>query len=1274
MVRFRLVITGCVVLVAFSLSTRAQIPDSRESQGGSILDKAQPLDTVAQVFAPPVDLAAVHAEDDLRRQQGLPHRFAIGNDVTIRPETHGTWETIGDALLWRLRVTSPGALSINFGFTRYLMPADGRLSVYAADGSYRIRPFTGLDNASHGELWTPIVPSDDVVIEVTIPADARRLLGLELGSINVGYRGLGTSRTAQMDASAPASGSCNVDVICPEGDGWRDQIQSSGVYTIGGSWTCSGAMVNNTAQDATPYFLTAEHCQISSANAASVTVYWNYQNSTCRPPGSAASGGPGNGSLAQFQTGAFFRAEYVPADMTLIEMDSDPDPAWEVSFSGWDNSGADATSAVAIHHPNTDEKRISFENDATTTTSYFGTSSPGDGTHVRVLDWDVGTTEPGSSGSPLYDQNQRIIGQLHGGWAACSNHDPDWYGKFSASWTGGGSNSSRLSNWLDPLGTGATVLDLLSGGGLTVTPSAEVLHVGNVGGPFTNPTVTYTLGNPSSNPIDYSVSLTSSFGILLDGGTGPVTGTLAGGGGSVDVIVTLGPGIDALAAGLYVEEIVFDDLTNGRSHTRQHSFEIGFTTFTVTPTTGLDSGGPVGGPFPGSVVYTVTSDRPTPVAVEISVADPWISLNGGTGPVTLNLNGTGAFDTVTVTISPTANALAAGIYNGDVTFANLSGGTGDTTRGVSLDVGRTIYPSTDTPQPVADNTATASTITLVDNFCVGDVNVDIDITHTYIADLTVDLISPSGTVVRLHNRTGGATDNIVQLYDDEGIPPNGPGALSDFDLESGAGDWVLVVTDNATGDSGTLNSWALRIAPVGGDCPTPVVAYTFPLDIDPGWTTEGQWAFGQPTGQGSGNGDPTAGHTGTNVYGYNLAGDYPGGMAATEYLTTTAIDCTRLAGTRVRFRRWLGIESSTFDHANLDVSADGVNWTAVWNHATTSTVSESTWSLSSHNISAVADGVGTVFLRWGMGPTDASVNYPGWNIDDIEITGVIQETDCNLNGVPDSEDIALGTSLDCNANLYPDECDLSSGLSSDCDADSIPDECSCPLFDAPISEAVVVAKNRVLSLIPQSPGCDTALQVTLVALPSPFNVYNGRQLWVGPPSDICENSGEDVPAPAGSCSGAPGFPNPSYKGATLQCSPHLMDWSSVGTLKLTHETIVPEGLYRIHAVLSACAGAAPGGRSTALDVSTNLWGDLVGPFDGGTGTWTAPDGVVGVPTDVIAILDKFSNRVGAPTKARADLQPEVPDLIINISDVLVALEAFRGADYPFAATWTPCTP
>src|SRR4030095_7498703 len=127
--------------------------------------------------------------------------------------------------------------------------------------------------------------------EVSLPSSRVDELVLELGSINRGYR------TFDM---IEKSGSCNVDVICSQADAWRNEIRAVGAYSLGGSIFCTGALVNNTQLDGRPYFLTANHCGISGANAPSVVVYWNYVNTVCRTPGSPGSGAPGNGSLTPF--------------------------------------------------------------------------------------------------------------------------------------------------------------------------------------------------------------------------------------------------------------------------------------------------------------------------------------------------------------------------------------------------------------------------------------------------------------------------------------------------------------------------------------------------------------------------------------------------------------------------------------------------------------------------------------------------------------------------------------------------------------------------------------------------------------------------------------------------------------------------------------------------------------------------------------------------------------------------------------------------------------
>jgi hypothetical protein len=429
---------------------------------GRVHPAAQPLVQVASLAVAALDRGAIALEDERQRAAGMPARYALPVAVDVTPATHGTWEVLDNTWsLWRLRIQAPNSSHINLGFATFQLPTTARLMVYSSNYQDVVRPFDSNDHGPTGELWTPVVATEEIVAEIYVPTQSRALVQLRLTQVGAGYRFFGAGPTA---LGLDGSGSCNVDVVCPLASGWTNQIRSVAAISSAGSIFCSGSMVNNTAQDARNYFLTANHCGVTAGVAASLVCYWNYQETVC--------GGSG-ASLAQFTTGATLRSTWSNSDFTLVELNSAPNPAWGVTYAGWNRGTGNTTAATAIHHPSGDSKKISFEYQATTTTSYLGTTSPGAGTHLRVIDWDDGTTEGGSSGSPLFDQNRRVVGQLHGGFAACGNNDSDWYGRFSVSWTGNGTNATRLSNWLDPLGTGATTLDTFVPGGGTLAAATS---------------------------------------------------------------------------------------------------------------------------------------------------------------------------------------------------------------------------------------------------------------------------------------------------------------------------------------------------------------------------------------------------------------------------------------------------------------------------------------------------------------------------------------------------------------------------------------------------------------------------------------------------------------------------------------------------------------------------------------------------------------------------------------------------------------------------------
>jgi len=160
------------------------------------------------------------------------------------------------------------------------------------------------------------------------------------------------------------------------------------------------------------------------------------------------------------------------------------------------------------------------------------------------------------------------------------------------------------------------------------------------------------------------------------------------------------------------------------------------------------------------------------------------------------------------------------------------------------------------------------------------------------------------------------------------------------------------------------------------------------VDPGPGWVSSGgDWAWGVPAGQGGEHGcaDPASGHTGASVYGYNLQGDYPNNMPAYT-LTMPPIDCREVSDVRFGFQRWLGVERNIYDHAAIQVSTDGVSWEEVWANPEVS-IEDCEWRYVEYDISAIADGQESVWLRWVLGPTDQGWRYCGWNIDDVRVFG-----------------------------------------------------------------------------------------------------------------------------------------------------------------------------------------------------------------------------------------------------------------------------------------------
>ena len=465
-----------------------------------------PIDPAAEGLQTPPLNAAKALSEDAAGGKGRPLRYAIMHKAAVDVAAQGKsavgrWTDVGGGLqLWRARIDAPGAVSIDLALKPFNLPEGAEVWLSDAQGKLTRGPYTAADNPKSREFWTPYVPGDVAYLEVLVPTAQRDKLLLQIHSVQQAYRYIESGESPFAKA-----GTCNLDTICPQGDNFRQQINAVGRYSINGG-LCTGQLINNTAQDSRRFFISASHCFNeftgvgNQSDADTIVVYWKYESPTCRAVGSNDNGAVIPESVSIPQTGgATLRSTNRDSDTTLVELNSAIPFGVEPFWYGWDRTSNVPPSGVVVHHPQGDEKRISFENDPLEESNVQLTS---DGVlgfhHWRIVDWDVGTTEQGSSGSGLMNAQKRLIGVLSGGNALCGNNLDDYFGRLNTAWEGGGPGSGTVREWLDPGNTGASVLD---GRGACSPPAVSISLV--------------TASPIADNPVNLSAT--------ISGGTGPYT-------------------------------------------------------------------------------------------------------------------------------------------------------------------------------------------------------------------------------------------------------------------------------------------------------------------------------------------------------------------------------------------------------------------------------------------------------------------------------------------------------------------------------------------------------------------------------------------------------------------------------------------------------------------------------------------------------------------------------------------------------------------------------
>ncbi|EKU87414.1 trypsin-like serine peptidase [Bacteroides oleiciplenus] len=454
------------LIAIFSVSAHAQISTNELPPSFSSSLFSTRSSDVINLSVP--DVAEALHEDSLFVGIDIPYRVGLPLSVSYNLQNSGHWQVMGDSIrVWRLQLHASGAKAMTISYDKFWMPEGAKFFIYNVDKTFCIGAFTSFNNKGTQEnpvdFATGFVAGEDIVLEYYEP------IGVETGVISVqkiGYiyknvlAAQGNIITRSMfNTSLP----CNVNVNCPLGIDWQKEKRAVAcIYNASTLGVCSGALINSTSQK--DYFLSADHCFLGYDSQGKnqlnqLIFYWNYESPDCSDT---------NISNSPSSTGAKLIANSAYTDFALLELVESVKNinGYIPYYLGWTRNTAPAANAVGIHHPRGDIKKISVENNAVKNyskklnwTDENGNiiSTTMENTHWETI-FDIGTTERGSSGSPLMNQNHLVVGQLHGGEPGCAPATR-YYGRFDKSWDYGSTATRRLKDWLDSSNAGMMQLE-----------------------------------------------------------------------------------------------------------------------------------------------------------------------------------------------------------------------------------------------------------------------------------------------------------------------------------------------------------------------------------------------------------------------------------------------------------------------------------------------------------------------------------------------------------------------------------------------------------------------------------------------------------------------------------------------------------------------------------------------------------------------------------------------------------------------------------------------
>lgn len=423
---------ACLLTAGIPVADAAGIPASRQLR--RLHSVPAPVDVAQHAHAFYKRTAAATSPSRYRSAY-----FADKYVTAFTPQNAGVWTTTANGRIWRLALTSKDACSLYATLQKVKLAPGVQLYVYSPAYRQVHGPYIAADLHGSTVLSLPPVAGNTLVVEMNIPVHTPQYGSLTIAAVY-------PDRYNVFGASA-APPDCEQPVNCAGGTYWQTEKRAVCKIITDGA-LCTGTLLANTSRTNTPYVLTAWHVVFTQRHAQEALFLFNYEQTTCTG---------GDTAVVTTLSGSTLVATQEGSDAVLLQLSAVPPALCKPFYAGWDAGGnTPEAPAVTLHHPWGRPKQIALTWQPVTPADYGSNYTPNT---FWKCSWDIGVTQPGSSGAPLFNQQHRVTGSLTGGDATCGAGGSDYFYKIAAAWKTGSNTTGRLQTWLDAAGTGVTAMD-----------------------------------------------------------------------------------------------------------------------------------------------------------------------------------------------------------------------------------------------------------------------------------------------------------------------------------------------------------------------------------------------------------------------------------------------------------------------------------------------------------------------------------------------------------------------------------------------------------------------------------------------------------------------------------------------------------------------------------------------------------------------------------------------------------------------------------------------